>query len=174
MKRPMGYHAGGVHRMADNPPLWPTADLPLGLLQGYRFSDRERQVETPTESGPPRSRLKSRTPVRDFYFDLRLTSAQLAVFDVFYERELGAGINWFYMPMRTGAGVNLTLVKFPKGGKGPARADGMRWRIQCHLISYQRMAIVLDDDTLAALSAYGTESLQSSADVLHNIIHRDW
>lgn len=157
-----------------NPPLWPMANLPLGLLANYRYKDRERRVETSMAAGPPRQRIKSRTPVRDFYFDLSLTSAQLAALDVFYENDLNAGLGWFYMPLRTGAGMNLTLVKFALNGKGEARTQGMKWRVACHLITYQRMAIALDDETLAALQTYGTEDLQAGNDLLHNIIHQDW
>lgn len=156
----------------DTAPIWPIKKLPLGLLKGYRYQDRPRHSRTAMASGPPRTRLTSRTPVRDFYFDLQLNDGQLANFEAWLERELDGGTRWFWLPLRDASGINLTLVQFHKLA-GPKLQSG-RWTYACQCISYQRQALALNDTQLDLLLHYSAKGLERTSLRLHGIVHREW
>jgi len=156
----------------DTAPRWPIGKLPMGLLKGYRYQDRPRHSRTAMASGPPRTRLTSHTPVRDFYFELLLNDGQLANFEAWLERDLEGGTRWFWFPLRDGTGVHDTLVQFHKL-TGP-RMQGGRWQYACQCISYQRHAQALNQAQLDLLLKYSPNWLKQTGNRLHRIVHREW
>lgn len=157
---------------ADNAEEWPTEQLPLGLLAGYRYQDHPRHSRTSMASGPPRTRLTSRSPIREYHFDLLLTDGQLAKFETWLERNLDGGTRWFWLPLRDGTGLHRTLVQFQKL-TGPAM-QGQRWKYSCQCISYQRHALNLTDAQIELLLRYSPTWLKLISNKLHRIVHREW
>jgi len=109
--------------MIDTLPAWP-AGLPVPLRNGYGYQrDDTREMSNPAV-GPPRVRIQTRIGKATFTVTFKFTDAQLALFEVFYERTLEVGALHFLMPLKTGTGIINMKVLILKRGKTTTRDQG--------------------------------------------------
>lgn len=153
-------------------PVYPANKIPLPQRRNYSYTDRSRHSTTTMESGPPRKRLRSRVAPRDYAMDLLFTDGQLAYFEWWTETVLDAEQSWFWMPLRSGNGVNLTLIQLTKIGR--KQLEGRFWRVAIQAISYQRDALTLTEEQLNVVVETGTFELQQAVHRLDLLVKEGW
>ena len=93
---------------------WP-ADLPQCFIVGYSDGKGEGRIGTNPDTGPPMMRRRSTAVVRPLSGSMRMTRAQIAILDTFYETTLIAGSLPFTFTDPTFGGT--ILVMFPIGSQ---------------------------------------------------------
>ncbi|HGS4635437.1 TPA: hypothetical protein ACMDPH_003483 [Vibrio cholerae] len=79
-----------------------TGLLPLPLTDGYQYQHGKTLVRTKTDLGLVSVRRRARTTPAEFSARFRFTGEQKEVFESWVEYELDGGMEWFYLPFRTG------------------------------------------------------------------------
>jgi hypothetical protein len=92
---------------------WPET-LPQCLLIGYSEKLGDNLAEYQPDIGPPISRRRSSAAVRPLSGAMRMTRAQIAILETFFEVTLDQGALPFTFPDPRSPGDEL-LVKFAKG-----------------------------------------------------------
>lgn len=96
-------------------PSWP-AELPQLVLQdGYQETMPNTRLRTQMDQGPAKVRRRFSAGVRPFSLLLDMSSAQVAIFDTFYNTTLeGGSLSFSWKHPRTGANVTFRF-----GGDDP-------------------------------------------------------
>jgi hypothetical protein len=153
---------------------WPLEQLGYPLLSGYSIGPRDNRIHTAMTVGAGVSRLTSRYVVSDCTMTLQLTDGEEAYFRWWVHNRINLGNDYFRMPIRTGAGINDTAVRFAPGGIGQSQRAGARWRIQCKLEMVGSVATTLAELLIRELVETSAISLQAATNQLEQTIHEDW
>jgi len=153
---------------------WPLEQLGHPLLSGYSIGPRDNRIHTAMTVGAGVSRLTSRYVVSDCTMTLQLTDGEEAYFRWWVHNRINLGNDYFRMPIRTGAGINDTAVRFAPKGIGPTQRAGTRCRIQCKLTTVGSVAATLTEPLVTELAETNVLSLQAAAELLEQTIHEDW
>lgn len=155
--------------MAEMLEKWPEEKIGLGLLQNYRYGDRSTRIASKMAGGEDKTRLLSRDILRDHFFDMRLSPAQLAYLEWWVHNKIDMGEAWFEIDLHSAAGMKTSVAKIVKIGR--ASRQGQYYKISLQLLTRERPAVGLTEEQLEAMLEYGTSELQAAADTLHTIVH---
>lgn len=96
--------------------IWPVGLPQYPIQAGYEESQPNNVVRTPMEAGPAKQRRRYTARVRPFMLALELTSAELDLFEAFYESTLADGALPFeWVHPRTQAVLSFRFI----GGQPP-------------------------------------------------------
>ncbi len=106
---------------------WP-ASLPLPTQSGYGYSPKSAVAESNMDDGTVLVRRRYiRTPY-SVRVNWRMTKAQLATFESFFQYTLTSGVLYFNTPLINGKGVNRVSAQFDQSSGTPysvAQADSL-------------------------------------------------
>jgi hypothetical protein len=96
--------------MAD--PVWP-ADLPAILVgSNYNYKGVDPFARTNMDGGLARQRRRFLNTPKNIAATWLFTTAQLEVFETFWEQQLGEGTLWFVVPLYNGRGEISVRARF--------------------------------------------------------------
>lgn len=94
--------------------VWPVT-LPAPALNSLRETPPNNTIRTNMDKGPDKVRRRTTANVRPISFTLKLTPAQVATLDTFYDNTTFSGADEFdYTHPRTGAAVTARFVSPPE------------------------------------------------------------
>lgn len=96
-------------------PAWPASLPQLVLAQGYRETFAKTAVRTSMDAGPAKVRRRFTAGTRDFAVSLRLTPAQAATLEGFFDATTAGGslaFDWTHP--RTGTAVAFRFIGEPQ------------------------------------------------------------
>lgn len=76
--------------------------LPLPGSKGYQYQHGKTVIRSKMDLGLATMRRRARTAPAEFTLTFRFTGEQKEVFESWVFNELDGGVEWFYMPLRTG------------------------------------------------------------------------
>lgn len=93
-------------------PIWPSTLPQLVLRDSYSEKPGDNTIETPVDAGPAKSRRRFTASVRRFGVSLKMTTAQMATFESFWEGTLACGaLPFAWVHPRTQAAATLIFRK---------------------------------------------------------------
>lgn len=93
---------------------WP-ATLPAPIINSLKESPPDNTIRSQMDKGPAKVRRRTTANVRPLSFTLRLTPAQVATLDTFYNTTTFSGADEFdYTHPRTSAAVTARFVNPPE------------------------------------------------------------
>jgi len=112
-------------------PIWPVTLPALGLRAGFAESAPDQALETPMDAGPGKTRRKATGTARPIKLSIRVTAAQLSIFETFFLTTLAAGTLPFdWVSPRTQAAATL---RFRKPAPAYVPLGGPGWQIDMNL-----------------------------------------
>lgn len=76
--------------------------LPLPVLDGYQYQHGKTVIRSKMDLGLATMRRRARTAPAEFTLTFKFEGEQKEVFESWVFNELDGGVEWFYMPLRTG------------------------------------------------------------------------
>ena len=120
-------------------PRWPDA-LPAPLIEGYAAKARPTFVRTEMDSGRGRQRRRQVTGPTTISQTWRLTEAELAIFDAWFEDQVFGGAAWASMPVMTGQGKVYLQCRFIDTPDRRSVSGSRLWDITAQIETYARIA----------------------------------
>ena len=151
---------------------WPVEQIGHLMAMNYRYEPRDPRVWTEISAGMPKDRLLSHDIIVDHYFSLSFTFAEEAYFRWWLKNRVDTGRAWFLLPLHSGAGMNDSEAKFRK--VSDSKRVGLRYQIDCHVITRKKPAEELTEAEVLALLEFGTTELQTYSQELNAIVNEDW
>ena len=110
---------------------WPTT-LPQSPLQaGFSESLPNNVIRTSMDLGPPKVRRRDTAGVRPMVFKMKMSTAQVATLETFFEDDLSSGVMpFYYTHPRTGATVSIQFIVPPR----IRAADGRWWAVDMNVL----------------------------------------
>ena len=90
---------------------WPT-QLPKPSLDGYGLAPQACVARTDMDAGPARQRRRFTQAPTEITQSFRMTAAQFALFEAWFEHRAKSGAEWFDAPMENGLGVTTVECRF--------------------------------------------------------------
>lgn len=134
--------------MATDYTRYPTDLLPLPQLAGYGYKRNSGTVRIPMVSGRTRNRRKwSNAPGELPSVTFRFSSAELALFEGWFEDILHGGSAQFTMPVKTAIGISDHLCKFLEDLEPTALAPD-RWEVKFR-VEVEALAKIDENETIS-------------------------
>jgi len=93
---------------------WPSTLPSAPLARGFSEKPPKLTLRTQMDAGPAKVRKRFTAGVRPLTLQIKVTSAQVAIFDSFYLSDCGAGATPFtWVHPRTGAAASLRITDEP-------------------------------------------------------------
>jgi hypothetical protein len=92
-------------------PSWPST-LPVPLQDGYGFKETPSFARTQMDAGNARQRRRFLTTPTTVTLKFRLSTAQVGIFETFFEDSLFGGTGWCLMPLYNGQGKAMVQARF--------------------------------------------------------------
>lgn len=105
-------------------PTWPD-QLPLPQLDDYQLSPQAAFVRTDMDAGPARQRRRFTAAPTEIAQRFVLTTAQLGLFEAWYEHRVASGASWFDAPLRNGRGLNTVECRFTEPWQTKPLSNGL-------------------------------------------------
>jgi hypothetical protein len=91
-------------------PTWPDT-LPVPRRDGYNIKPVPSYARTAMDSGTSRQRRRFVTTPTNLTITLRMTTAELGIYETFFEEAIFGGSAWFLMPIYNGQGKAMVQVR---------------------------------------------------------------
>mgnify|MGYP000235111231 CR=1 FL=1 len=128
---------------------FPDNKLPLPLLKNHSLKRKSMRVETPMESGYPRSRNRFKNPPAEMNAVFSFLSDDLELFEGWYQHVINNGADWFVMPVKTGGVVADHQCKFVGDYSGKPVSQ-KRWTVTGKLL-IKNLRVISEDETIGRI-----------------------
>lgn len=140
--------------------------LPLPKSKGYQYQHGKTVIRSKMDLGLATMRRRSRIAPAEFVLPFRFTGEQKEVFESWVFNELEAGVEWFYLPLRTGDyDLEVHKCQFtatpgedtPFVYKGGRKEFGSIWELKAKVQTFRALKLerytarVLSRDTLSGI-----------------------
>lgn len=110
-------------------PAWPCALPQYVFVPGYEERFRDTVLRSPMDAGPAKTRRRQTAAPKTFKGTVPMTASQVAIFETFFETEIGDGaLSFDWVHPRTQAAATLRLVTPPPPRVVP-EAGGGTWTV---------------------------------------------
>jgi hypothetical protein len=140
--------------------------LPLPTRKGYQYQHGKTVIRSKMDLGLATMRRRSRIAPAEFTFTFRFTGEQKEVFESWVFNEIEAGVEWFYLPLRTGdydLEVHKCQFTATPGEDSPfvlkegLKGFGSKWELKAKVQTFRALKLerytarVLSKDTLSGI-----------------------
>ncbi|HGF5004083.1 TPA: hypothetical protein ACF334_004459 [Vibrio parahaemolyticus] len=140
--------------------------LPLPITKGYEYKHGKTVIRSKMDLGLATMRRRSRTAPAEFSLTFSFTGEQKEVFESWVFNEIEAGVEWFYLPLRTGDyDLEIHKCQFtatpgedtPFKFIEPDQNFGSKWELKAKVQTFRALKLerytarVLSKDTLSGI-----------------------
>ena len=130
------------------------SSLPLALLQGYGYDDKERFLRTQMDSGFARQRRRFTTGPTTFNVRFLFSQCNLETFEQFFEFILNDGVEIFNMCLSVGQGKAVEHeVRFIETFKVSGTEN--RYTVSAKIEAIEKAVAPVDAETFALFNLFG-------------------
>lgn len=156
---------------------WPDdvlGDEAVFISRGFSYQLVDNRTFTEMSSGPPLSRLTTRSQFVNVSGSLKLSQSNLSYFYYWFVNEIDHGNAFFKISLRTGFGEEYVVAKFKKNGLGRATESGRFYIITCQLLALRMPGMDLSHQDARDVASVGALSIRNGVAALDVIVNGEW